>query len=257
MEGTARQVWILRESRRLVEAFASLGERGWEVVVVEVAAVVAAPGSQLAEALSRLDHYHLLVLTSQEAVAQLSAQAQAMGISLAGFRGQVAAVGEATRRAAQAMGLAVAITPEQGFSQAGLIQALSQTALEGRRVLWPRGDRAAPALAEALRSQGAILEEVVVYRTEPRVLSAERRGDLREGQVRAVVYTAPSQVRFLCQQLDPLELEVLRETLAFSIGPETSRALSQWRINVAGEASPSSYAGLAELVSRRLGPILP
>lgn len=249
----ARQVWLLRQNRRLVEAFAALGQSGWEVAVVEVAAVVSAPGPQLTQALSRLDQYELLVLTSQEAAAQLAAQAQAMGISLLGFRGKVATVGEATRRAAQAIGLAVSLTPEQGFSQAGLIQALSQWELEGRRALWPRGDRAAPALAQVLRDHGAALEEVVVYRTEPRELSSQRRRDLREGRVRAVVYTAPSQVRFLCEQLDQTELEALGQTLAFSIGPETSRALSQWHLSVAGEAAPSSYAGLAEEVGRRLG----
>lgn len=249
----ARQIWLLRENRRLVEAFLSLGLRGWEVAVVPVAAVVAAPErEQLAQALANLDAYAWLVLTSQEAVAQLHAQAQAMGVALSGYGGLVATVGEATRRAAEAIGLRVAITPQEGFSQVGLVQALSGWQLAGQRVLWPRGDRAASTLARALRERGATVDEVVVYLTEPRSLPEARRQELRQGRVRAAVFTAPSQVRFFCEQLDPDELELLRQTLSFSIGPETSRALAQWHLTVAGEASPSSIPALAELVVRRL-----
>ncbi|MCL6564618.1 MAG: uroporphyrinogen-III synthase [Firmicutes bacterium] len=216
------------------------------------AAVVPHADPQLPRALEQLEQYQLLVLTSQEAVAQLAYRAQALGVRLPSYRGQVAVVGEATRRAVERIGLAVSITPEAGFSQAGLIQALSDCPLEGWRVLWPRGDRAAPHLAQALRERGAMVDEVVVYRTEPRPLSSQRRADLREGRVRAVVYTAPSQVEFLCQQLDPAERKALGQTLAFSIGPETSRALARWHLPPVGEAWPSTFAKLAELVRDHL-----
>ncbi len=82
-------------------------------------------------------------------------------------RSRVAAIGPATAERLAQYGIRADVQPGT-FTTAAVVAALASAGdLKGRRVLCPRSDIAPPELTDALRERGAVVTEVVAYRTVP------------------------------------------------------------------------------------------
>jgi uroporphyrinogen III methyltransferase/synthase len=94
------------------------------------------------------------------------------------------------------------------------------------RVLYPRADIAAPVLADGLRSEGAVVDDIVAYHTVDAAPSEATLRIIREG-FDAVVFCSPSAVR----RFVSLELDVSGAAIA-CIGPSTTAAAQQVGLTV-------------------------
>lgn len=194
----------------------------------------------------RLPHdAHWVVFTSPTAVrvlAECGYPLQSLG------RSGVAAVGPATRRALEELGVRVALSPAGTATAAALGRAFPSG---GGRVLVPGSALSSPELAEALRAKGWTVMAIPTYTTAPaeeapaEVAEAWRRGDYD-----AVVVTAGS----VAAAVRALLGEPPATTAVVAFGEPSAAAASGLGLRVAAVAPTQDGAGLAAALVRALTP---
>lgn len=202
----------------------------------------------LDRALSRLEEYRWLVVTSPNGAESLARRLAAGG------RGpdtlppgvRVAAVGTATARRLGDLGLPVDLIPQE-YRGSALPAAMAPLLSQGDRVLMPRGDLADRALPDALRALGAEVDEIVAYRTLREAgLDQELLAELSRGQVHYVTLTSGSTVAGLLERLGGTE--PLSGVRLACIGPETKKAAEAAGLHVDVTAARATAEGLVEAI---------
>jgi uroporphyrinogen III methyltransferase / synthase len=246
-----RRVLVTRSEDQAGELAAALREAGAEPVVVPMIRLEALPSAARADldaALSRLDAYDVLLLTSANALRFFAARARERGVALAGLRARVVCVGPATAQAALAAGLPVHLVPEGRFDAEGVLEAVLRALPPyGRRFLLPRSDAARDALPEGLEREGGVVDAVAVYRNVPApVDAAALRARLVAGELDALTFTSPSTARRFAELLDAPARAAATRCVVAAIGPVTAAALRREGLapNVVAER-----AGARELVA--------
>jgi len=155
---------------------------------------------------------------------------------------KVAAVGSRTAARLRDRGLDVAVVPDE-FTAEGLVTAMTANAtVAGARILLPRSEIGRDVIAEGLRSAGAIVTEVIAYRTV-----AEEQGDevaivrqlLAEQRLDAITFTSGSAVQNFVRAYGPEVVGRIRDTVVAVIGPVTADAARQ--LGLAVEVQPAIY----------------
>ncbi|NMM18269.1 MAG: uroporphyrinogen-III synthase [Cellulomonas sp.] len=216
-----------------------------------------------------IGYYGWLAVTSGAAVPVLVDRALEIGTTLTSLVDDmcVAAVGPATERALRAAGVHVDLVPRGASSAAHLLAAwpplpaLSALPDEGSaasRVLVPRGDLAAPTLANGLRARGWTVDEIVAYRTVRGPAPDDvTRADWSGGRIGAVVLTSGSSARNLTGLLGPPP----PGTLVVCLGPSTAAVAERIGLDVAAVATEQTPTGLiaalAAAVATRTQPPAP
>jgi uroporphyrinogen III methyltransferase/synthase len=163
-------------------------------------------------------------------------------------------VGTATAERLASFGLRVDLVPDE-FRAESVASALTRSGpLDGARVLLPRSDIGREVIAEQLREAGALVTDVVAYRT---VLDeAQREGDpdvygmLLEGRIDVVTFTSPSAVRNFARIYGAdAAADLLRRTTVAAIGPVTAEAARQLGIDVTVQPAAYTIAGLVEAIA--------
>jgi uroporphyrinogen III methyltransferase / synthase len=187
-----------------------------------------------------LSDYDLLVLTSPNGVEQLMARV-VDARALAGP--QIAVIGPGTARALREHGVVADVVPERAVGE-GLVEALA-----GRRfarALVARAEAARDVVPDALRSTGAQVDVVALYRTV-----AEPLGD--DARAAALgcdwaTFTSASSVRYFHQAAGTLAGPRLA-----SIGPITSAALRDLGHEPDLEAADHTPDGLVAALAAAAG----
>jgi len=197
------------------------GADEWAAAFVRVGAVpiayptvaIVPPASWQAvdEAIARLDSYDWIVFTSQTAVAYFACRMQ-NGLLPSAFNPKIAAVGKTTAQSIARVGGNAALVPADS-RQEGLVEAMCALT-KGMHVLLPLAVGGRTLLAEALRTQGCIVDVVTVYRTVP-------IEDLRDPPAfDAAVFASPSALRAFADRFGNSRLA--HSTVAV-IGPTTAK----------------------------------
>ncbi|QHT57704.1 uroporphyrinogen-III synthase [Cellulomonas sp. H30R-01] len=205
--------------------------------------------------------YGWLVVTSQAAVPVLELRAARAGRTLAAIVGdagvRVAAVGPGTARALREAGVTPSLVPSGESTARALVAtwpALPSTADGGtgpaQRVLFPRGDLAAPTLADGLRARGWQVDDVVAYRTVPAAPPlAEVRAAWADGSIGAALLTSASTVRELVAQLGAPPAG----TALVAIGPTTAAEVERLGLPLAGVAQEQTMTSLVAALASAVG----
>jgi uroporphyrinogen III methyltransferase/synthase len=157
---------------------------------------------------------------------------------------KLAAIGEGTAEALARYHLHADLVPESYRAEA-LAEAL-RSHVTGKRVLWARASRGRDVLALQLRSAGAVVEEVVVYRNlDVKSLDAEVVREIEAGAVDWVCLSSPSIARAFHRLLTPAARDQLgKKVCVASISPVTSAAARELRMPVDAEAKTYTWDGL-------------
>ena len=218
--------------------------RGLGADVVEMPAIRIEPrtGSQeVRDAVARIGDYSLVCLTSPNGVNLLFEGMQAAGKDARSLAdATVAAIGPGTARALVARGIAADVVPER-FVAEGLVEALADIEVEGKRVLVARAAEARDVLPDALRERGAEVDVVALYETvreRPEEAEIERA---READY--VTFTSSSTVTNLVEALGD---RFPKNARVISIGPVTSETARASGLEVAVEAERHDIDGLLD-----------
>jgi uroporphyrinogen III methyltransferase/synthase len=245
-----RRVAVTRARAQASEFAALLEEQGAEVIEIPAIRIEppADPGP-LRESVARAgEKFDWIAFNSVHAVEALfSALSQAGLDSRALAPCRVAAIGPATAERLAQYGIRADAQPGT-FTAAAVVEALASAGeLKGRRVLCPRSDIAPPEFIEALRERGAVVAEVVAYRTVPDVSNAAQvREMLLRGELHWLTFTSSSTVRYFCSSVGAQAL--VSSARIASIGPATSATLRECGAKTVVEAKEHTLAGLLDVI---------
>ncbi len=178
--------------------------------------------------LRRLPGYDWVIFTSHHGVETLDGLIRRFGKPLRQrLAAKVCAIGPRTARSAKEAGLRVEAIPGD-FSTAGLRQMFGRMRLKGKKILIPRSNLGArDEMALALRRQGALVDEVVMYETRNAQLSSDRVKKALK-RIDCLTFTSASTVNGFVQALRRARVPVrsaLNGAAVAAIGPETGKAL--------------------------------
>jgi uroporphyrinogen III methyltransferase/synthase len=243
-----RRVVVTRASAQatgLRDALAAAGADVLELPALRVEPLNAAP---LREALSRVEEYAWLVVTSQNAVAIAWDALRALGRdarALAAVR--VACVGKSTADALLERGIAADVVPARFVAEAVLESLASRRDVRGSRVLYLAAEGARDVLPAGLRALGCTVDVVRLYRTVSDGAGSDALRDaLERGGVDVVTFASASAVRGYVDAVGP---ELALRAPAVSIGPVTSDAVRAAGITLAAEAEQASIPSLVGAVT--------
>ncbi len=244
----ARYVLVTRarsQSASLVERLERLGAR-----VVQMPAIRIEPPDDpepLTQAAIRAGRYDWIVFTSVNGVnaffgtlGRTGADARSLG------NARVCAIGPATAERLERSGIRPDAQPARALTAeiAAALEAAGMTS--GDSVLCPRADIAPPDLPDALKAKGAVVEEVIAYRTVPDGSgAAEVQRRIEAGEIDWITFTSASTVRNFFSFVDPAVVSRALVKPA-SIGPVTSAALGEFGLSPAVEAKSHTIGGLLD-----------
>jgi uroporphyrinogen-III synthase len=191
-----------------------------------------------------------VIFTSQVAVERVFGDAGLAPRFRAGSAGaRLVAVGAATGEALDSRGARADLIA--GGSAESVLERLPPD-LAGRAVLLPCGEDASPDLPERLRSRGARVNRVVLYRKVANPRETAFEAEILERPFAAFCTTSPSAARWLFQGLGEAAATKLRETPAVVLGRFTRRFLEAHgvvRIEVTEEARFAEAVALLEVLA--------
>ena len=235
----------LGEARRLFENAGA--------AVLDLPALVIGPPDSwgpLDDALSELESFHWLVVSSANGVQAVEQRLQRLGSSLLRrpTNLRIAAVGRKTARALEDLGATADFVPPS-FVADSLIDHFPVSGY-GLRMLLPRvqsGGRT--VLAEAFGEAGVRVVEVAAYESRcPDAIPESTAKALEAGTVDAILFssgkTAAHTAQLLQQRFGPGWTQRLEALKLVSIGPQTSRSCREWFGRIDAEADPHDLEGL-------------
>ena len=119
-----------------------------------------------------------------------------------------------------------------------------------QRVVLARADAATPGLRDALVERGAVVEEVVAYRTiEGSAPSRDPLHAALHDDLAGIAFTSSSTVRGLLRLASPVDRGRARCIPAFCIGPVTADTARHSGFDIASVASDHTALGLADVIA--------
>lgn len=168
---------------------------------------------------------------------------------LAGVR--LAVIGPGTEEALNKHGLLADIVPKD-FVAEGMLEALKDEDLSGKRVLIPRALVAREVLPEALAERGAEVIVAPVYETRlPKKIAERTSAMLSSGKITMVTFTSSSTVSNWTEMMNNLEFcqdDMMKAARVACIGPVTANTARKLGYTVDIEASKHTVEGLIEAI---------
>ncbi len=208
--------------------------------------------TEMDQAIDRLSEFDWLILTSVNGVrfffqrlTDLNLDARALGPC------RLCAVGPKTVAAIAAHGLRTDLVAAE-FKGEGVLAALAGQKMDGKKVLFPRADKAREVIPQGLAELGAEVVSPVVYRNIlPDAIDTEALAALEAKDIDCVTFTASSTVENLAAMLGPERFaRLLNGVTVASIGPVTSKTCRRLGLTVAIEPQDYTLAALTEAMVR-------
>lgn len=235
-----------RQASELVQSLRSLGAEPLELPTI----ALREPDTweSLDHALDQIEGYHWLLFTSANAVESFFGRLRARGGDIRDLKGvRLGAIGPGTARSLESLGMRVDLTPHE-YTAEGLVDALAQIGVKGKRILIPRAREARDVLPDRLRDLGAAVDVVVVYQTVPSgITSKELRGLFSLGRVDAITFTSSSTVKNFVEIAGRENVKELLDGVAVAcIGPITGSCAKELGIHPDIVAKEYTIVGLVE-----------
>lgn len=246
-----RRILVTRaphQASDLADRLRALGAEPILLPTIEIAPP--ASWAALDSALVQIARFDLVAFTSANAVAAFADRAKHLGLAPAPIPKRIAAVGPATARALDAIGLRADITPPL-FTAESLGETL-RPEIAGREVLLILAEDAAPTLRDLLASAGARVTVVAAYsnRIPAASLTAARSLFLNPSSwPDAIAFTSASTARNLAALLAASAIALPPTIVRASIGPVTSEALRNLGLPPHVEARESTIPALADTLA--------
>ena len=244
-----RRVLVTRTAEQADELVSAMHDAGLDPVPVPTIAVeLEPPRGDLDTAAGLLHTYAWVVITSANGARAILRAAEQILTQLGAP--SWAAIGPATRRVLEHEGIEVALQPSQSSA---IALAIELPVVNGDRVLVVRGDLADEELAVDLRARGALVDDVVAYRTReaPEASRLLLRGALSEGPIAAVAFTSGSTIRGLIKLGRDESIDVL-SIPSVCIGPETADEARAAGFHILAISPAPESAALAAATARAL-----
>ena len=236
-----RTVVVTRAREQASESaalFARMGARVIQFPTIKINPL--ADYAELDEAVGNLSRYGWLVFTSVNGVRFFRERLAALNLDARALHGvKVAAIGPATAKAVESMGIRADLVPSSYVAE-GVAQAMLELGMKGERVLLPRAKEAREVLPEALRAAGAVVDVITTYENVP---SEENRdaviAALENDELDCITFGSSSTVRNFLASI-PLETLKKHPGVRFAaIGPVTAETMR--RMGLTPDILPENF----------------
>jgi uroporphyrinogen III methyltransferase/synthase len=190
--------------------------------------------------------YDWIIFTSVNGVAAMWRRVHAIGRDARLFAGaRLGAIGPATAEQLARYGLRVDFIPSE-FVAESIVAGIGD--VNSKRILLPRADIAREKLARDLRARGAIVDEIIAYRTiavDTHDPSAEKiHAMLAADEIDAITFTSSSTVRGFVNAVQA-KIEKLQSKI-ICIGPITAQTARELGLRVDAIAQEYTLEGLTK-----------
>lgn len=231
-----------RQSSTLAEQLAAAGATPIVIPAIEI--VPPASYDVLDQSLTVLDTFDWLLFTSANAVDVFAARRDPSLLPKG-----IGAIGPATAKAIEALGLTVDLLPPRYVAES-FTEALIPHAA-GKRILLIRAEEARDVLPEALIAAGAQLIVAPAYRNQVPETSIPALRDLfslPEHCPDIITLTSASTARSLMTLFEAAGLTLPRDIAFASIGPVTTSAICELGYEPAVEATEATIPALVDAI---------
>lgn len=228
-----RTVVVTRAREQASDSAAMLASRGARVIQFPTIRIVPMPDyAELDDAVSHLSRYGWVVFTSVNGVRFFRQRLDALGLDARALGSvKVAAIGPATARAVEGMGIRPDLVPASYVAE-GVAQAMLDLGMKGQKVLLPRAAEARDVLPRALREASAEVDVIAAYENVP---SDEHREQVMEaleaGTLDCVTFGSSSTVRNFLASIPLDELKKHPGVRFAAIGPVTADTMRSLGLN--------------------------
>ena len=219
------------QAGEFVDLLQSLGAHPIEAPMIRIAPP--ADFAPLDRACAQLDTFDWVVFTSGNAVESFMGRLLASSADVRALHNvRLCAIGAGTAERFARFGIKVDLQPAESHAESVVLALLAQAEVRGLRFLLPRADIGREVIGDELRRRGAVVTEVVAYRTV--AIEPERDGEpdiyrmLLDKKIDVVTFTSPSAVRSFADAYGAEAVaDLLRATTVAAIGPVTAEAAAQ------------------------------
>ncbi|HVM98265.1 MAG TPA: uroporphyrinogen-III C-methyltransferase [Candidatus Acidoferrales bacterium] len=233
---------VVTRPRAQASAFAErLESFGAEVVPFPtIETVPPASFDELDAALQRAKEFNWVVFTSVNGVRAFFERLLALDLDIRDWSGaRFAAIGPQTARALRERGVRLTLVPPE-FRAEGLLKAFSEIGVKQQRILLPRAAGAREILPQQLHEAGALVEEVISYRSVvPSDAADAARADLIAGGADLLTFTSSSTVHNFVTLCGSQLNDIAKQSLIGCIGPITADTARSYGMEV--HIQPASY----------------
>lgn len=193
-----------------------------------------------------------LIFTSANAVSFFFERLSAKGLDSRALGDcSICAVGPKSAAALAVFGIKADMVPSD-YKAEGVVAEFTRLAMNGKRVLFPRADKARELIPQSLTEMGAIVAAPIAYRnTVTDSLSNHVLLALEEQRIHCVTFTSSSTAENLAAMLgENRMLRLLQGVAVAAIGPVTARTCRELGLKV--DIEPETYTlenMTAEIVS--------
>ena len=222
-----RTVVVTRAREQASESAALLAAKGARVIQFPTIRIVPMQDyAELDEAVNHLSRYGWVVFTSVNGVRFFRERLSASGLDARALGSvKVAAIGPATAKAVEEMGIRPDLVPASYVAE-GVAAAMLELGMKGQKVLLPRAKEARDVLPRTLREAGAEVDVIAAYENVP---SDENRAKVMEaleaGTLDCVTFGSSSTVRNFLASIPLDELKKHSGVRFAAIGPVTAETM--------------------------------
>jgi hydroxymethylbilane synthase len=249
---TGARVIVTRPRHQAGQLMQALGERGAQTMLLpttQIETVADTSALDAALAAAARGEFDWIAFTSANAVSVVANRMDALDISPGLLNSvKVAAVGEATARAARDAGLTVELVPSTATG-AGLTSEMLDHVVPGTRILYPRSAIGRDELTSTLRPAGVEVVAIDAYRTIPeQSVDPVVLGQVAHGGADAIVFASPSSIHGLIEILG-VDRSALKSCPAVCAGPVTADAAREAGLTVAAISADPGAQAISEAVA--------
>ena len=241
------------QAGELIDRLAAFGAEAVEAPMIRI--VPPEDSGPLEDAASRVSEFDWIVFTSVNAVEAFMQTLLSGDRDVRAMKGpRICTVGIATAEKLTGYHIKVDLVPPEFKAEAAFDALRQQGSLDGARILLPRADIGRDVLTEELRRSGAVVTDVVAYRT---VLDeGQREGDpdiygmLLERRIDTVTFTSASAIRNFVKVYGAEQTaDLLRKIPVAVIGPVTAEAVAKAGIEVSIQPQRYTIAALVDAIA--------
>ena len=245
-------ILVTRAADQAGEFSRLLAERG--ASVFECPTISLVPPESFAEldsAIEGLSAFDWLVFTSANAVGFFFGRIAAMGLdarALAGCR--VCAVGPKTAASLLPYGIRPDLVPAD-YKAEGVVAEFGHMEMKGKRVLFPKADKARDVIPTALGEMGAVVTAPVTYRNIiPIDIPEKALKALEEQRIHCVTFTSSSTAENLAAILGENRMfRLLEGVKVAAIGPVTAKTCRELGLKVHIEPEKYTLENMTEAIT--------
>ena len=228
----------------LAEKIRALGGEPIEFPTIDFAPL--ADFRELDDALAHIRDFDWIVFTSANGARYTAERLRDLGMSVAVLAmAKIAAIGPATARALEQLGLRVDFVPTKFLGEQIAIELPIE---RGQRALLLRADIASDALEKKLSERGVAVTDMDAYRT---VTPSKPMFDL--SGIDAVTFTSSSTARNFVTMLNGNVDAILAGAAVFCIGPVTAETARELGLRVDAVATDHTVDGLVSAMVKFYG----